>query len=83
MACGTPVVASRTGGTLETVTTRAAGLLLPERSPRAIATSISALLADRPARHATRRHAEGFSWEATTQGQLALFRAIVAGSGSP
>jgi hypothetical protein len=34
------------------------------------------LLQNLPAREETRRHAEAFSWEKTTQGQLALFAAV-------
>jgi len=30
-----------------------------------------------PERSATRRYAEQFDWQATTDGQLALFRALV------
>jgi teichuronic acid biosynthesis glycosyltransferase TuaC len=32
-------------------------------------------------RAATRRYAEGFSWQATTEGQLALFGAITGKGG--
>jgi hypothetical protein len=34
-------------------------------------------MADYPAREATRAHAQTFSWDETTQGQLALFRAAL------
>lgn len=78
MACGTPVVATDVWGTAEAVTSAAAGRLMPERSAAAIVAAITALFADPPDRAATRRHAERFSWEATTMGQLNLFRQIVA-----
>ena len=39
---------------------------------------VAKLFATYPDRAATRRYAEGFSWDATTQGQLALFRQIIA-----
>ncbi|MFC7335304.1 glycosyltransferase [Rhodocista pekingensis] len=79
MACGTPVIASDVGGASELVITPAAGSLLPDRTPAAIAAAARALLAAPPPRAATRAHAERFGWEATTAGQLALFRRILAG----
>jgi teichuronic acid biosynthesis glycosyltransferase TuaC len=78
MACGTPVVASNVWGTPEVVAESAAGLLVEERSGIAFADAIGRLLASPPPREATRRYAEGFSWDATTEGQLALFRQILA-----
>jgi len=77
MACGTPVVASRVWGTPEVVAAREAGVLMQERSARGVADAVNALRADYPDHAATRRYAEGFSWEATTAGQLALFRRIL------
>jgi glycosyltransferase involved in cell wall biosynthesis len=76
MACGTPVVATRIWGTPEVVTEDAAGLLVEERSAPAIAESIRTILAAPPDRGATRRFAEKFSWDATTEGQIELFRQI-------
>ena len=78
MACGTPVVAAPVEGVAEMVTAPAAGLILPTRTAAAIVAGVQTMLADPPARDATRRHAEGFSWDATTQGQLRLFRAAIA-----
>jgi len=78
MACGTPVVASRVDGSPEVVTEAAAGLLVDERSGPAFAAAIARLFAAPPEREATRAYAERFSWEATTEGQLALFAQIVA-----
>jgi len=80
MACGTPVVASRVYGTPEIVAAPAAGLLLPERTPEAIAAAVLSLRAAALPRSATRRYAEGFSWDDTTRGQLDLFRAILGKS---
>lgn len=78
MACGTPVLANAVSGCPEIVTAPEAGRLMPDRQPETIAAHAAALLAALPDRAATRRYAEGFSWEATTRGQLDLFRAILA-----
>ena len=40
----------------------------------------ASLLANYPTREATRRHAETFSWDSTTQGQLDLFAKLVTGA---
>ena len=77
MACGTPVVATPVWGTPEVVNCRAAGVLATERSAPALAAAIRDLLAAPPDRAATRAHAESFDWQATTDGQLRLFSAIL------
>jgi teichuronic acid biosynthesis glycosyltransferase TuaC len=76
MACGTPVVASRVWGTPEVVAAPAAGVLMEERSAQGVADAVNTLRASYPERAATRRYAEGFSWDATTAGQLRLFRSL-------
>lgn len=78
MACGTPVIATDIWGTPEVVSQPAAGVLMPERSAAGLAQAWQRLFAALPERAATRRHAETFSWDATTQGQLQLFRRILA-----
>lgn len=77
MACGTPVVASNVWGTPEVVAEPEAGRLMESRTPEALAAAARELLANLPERTATRRYAEGFGWEQTSQGQLALFREIL------
>ncbi len=77
MACGTRVVATNVWGAPEVVTTPEAGLLIEARTPEAIAVGVRRLLSVPADPAATRRHAERFSWEATTQGQVALFRSIL------
>jgi teichuronic acid biosynthesis glycosyltransferase TuaC len=77
LACGTPVVATPAWGTPEVIDAPAAGRLAAERSEAALATALRELLETRPDRTATRRHAERFSWEPTTRGQLALFERVV------
>lgn len=76
MACGTPVVATRIWGTPEVVQEPAVGELVDAREGPAFAAAIATLLARQPDREAVRRYAEGFSWQATTAAQLALFRQI-------
>jgi teichuronic acid biosynthesis glycosyltransferase TuaC len=76
MACGTPVVATDIWGTPEVVAAPEAGRLVAERTGAAFAAGVEALLTGGVDRAATRRYAEGFSWQATTDGQLDLFSAI-------
>lgn len=84
MACGTPVAATSVSGTPEAMTAPEAGVLIDDRSPDGIAHAIRGLLSALPSRHATRAYAELFSWEATTDGQLALFHHILTNAaGNP
>lgn len=79
MACGTPVIASNVWGTPEVVASPEAGILMSERSSIGVADAVHALRANYPNRDDTRRYAERFSWNATTHGQLELFRNIIKG----
>jgi glycosyltransferase involved in cell wall biosynthesis len=81
MACGTPVIASKVGGTPEVVTAPEAGVIMAERTPEALAEAARGLFASYPDRNATRRYAEGFSWDATTESRLQLFSRILSASG--
>jgi teichuronic acid biosynthesis glycosyltransferase TuaC len=76
MACGTPVVATRAGGTAEVVTSPDAGLLVDERSAAALHAGVLQLLATPPSRQRVRAYAEAFTWESTSTKQLDLFRAL-------
>ncbi len=77
LACGTPVVATATWGTPEVISSRAAGVLTRGLEPQDIAAAIRELF-DRPSdRAATRRHAEQFSWDPTTTGQLRIFAQVL------
>jgi teichuronic acid biosynthesis glycosyltransferase TuaC len=78
MACGTPVIASNIWGNPEVVKTAASGVLMEENTPEGIAHAVRVLFANLPARTATRACAEGFSWDDTTRGQIALFRSVIA-----
>jgi glycosyltransferase involved in cell wall biosynthesis len=77
MACGTPVIASNIPGNPEVVQSPAAGRILGENTPAAIAATARALLADPPGREATVAYAQAFSWDATTAGQIAIFRRVL------
>jgi teichuronic acid biosynthesis glycosyltransferase TuaC len=76
MACGTPVVATHIWGTPEVVCNPVVGQLVEAREGKAFAQAVRALLDNYSDRAAVRRYAEGFSWEATTKGQIELFRRI-------
>jgi len=76
MACGTPVVASSVWGTPEVVASDVAGQLMPERTPAGLVTALGRLIARYPSREATRRYAEQFDWNATTEGQLEIFERL-------
>ena len=76
MACGAPVVATDTGGTREVISDQV-GVLVRERSAEAIAAGVEKLIDMAPARAAVRAYAEGFSWDATSEQQLLLFRRMV------
>ena len=80
MACGTPVVATRVGGTPEVVTGADAGRLVEVRDAGHIAAAIKAVLRDQPSRARVREHAGEFGWQATSRAQLNLFRTIVQGA---
>ena len=79
MACGTPVVATPVDGTRRSWRQPDAGQLTRDRSADSIVAAIETLFAEMPAREATRRYAEGFSWNDTSQGQLAIFERVVGG----
>lgn len=76
LACGLPVVATPIWGTPEVVALPAAGALTRDRSASALSDAVNALLQNYPDRSQTRRFAEEFSWDNTTQGQIEIFRRI-------
>jgi glycosyltransferase involved in cell wall biosynthesis len=77
MACGTPVLGSAVWGTPEVIASPDAGLLLESRDAKGIASGIGRLRRAMPQRAATRRYAEQFDWQSTTDGQVAIFRSIL------
>lgn len=80
MACGTPVVATRIWGTPEVVSNDVAGRLVDQRDSTHIAAGIELLLRSYPERALVRSYAEGFSWRATSEAQLTLFKRIAGDS---
>ena len=78
MACGTPVVAGNIWGNPEVVRSPEAGLIMDSNTPEGIAAAVRQLFAALPSRAATRAYAERFSWDPTSEGQLALFQRIIA-----
>jgi glycosyltransferase involved in cell wall biosynthesis len=76
MACGTPAIVSEIDGIDDIVATPEAGRIVSAIDPTRLAAAIRDLLQAPPSRAATRAYAEGFDWEATTRGQIELFRAI-------
>lgn len=77
LACGTPVIATRVSGTVDVVSCADAGLILQERSAQAIVHAVRDLRLRGVDRAAARRHAQGFSWDETTGGQLQVFRDVL------
>jgi teichuronic acid biosynthesis glycosyltransferase TuaC len=77
LACGTPVVASPIWGNPEVVAQPDAGILMTERSAAGVAEAVGRLFRTLPDRERTRRYAEDFSWEETTDGQVRLFEEIL------
>jgi teichuronic acid biosynthesis glycosyltransferase TuaC len=78
MACGTPVVASNVWGAPELVCDPAAGVLMPALSADGVVGGVKALFGALPAREATRRFAERYSWDETTAGQIQLFTEVLS-----
>jgi glycosyltransferase involved in cell wall biosynthesis len=77
MACGTPVAASAVWGTPEVVAVPEAGTLMPSVDAAGVVVAVRELFRKPRDRAATRRYAEGFSWDATTRGQLELFSRLL------
>lgn len=78
MACGTPVIATRVWGTPEVVAAPEAGVLMRDRNAESLFDAYNELERNYPDRAETRRYAERFSWDDTTQGQLEIFQRILA-----
>ena len=80
MACGTPVVATAIPGTVEVVRSPIAGRLMAQRNSEAFVDAVKRLFEDYLAAGQVRAYARDFSWAPTSEGQLDLFRALLAGT---
>lgn len=78
MACGVPVVARAVDGALELITTKIAGRLVDGSKPEAYAEAFASILTSNHDPEHVRAFAEKFDWQATTNGQLKIFRRAVA-----
>lgn len=80
-ACGTPVVATATGGLLESVSDGESGVLMHDRDPRAWGAQIERLLTDAEAYRALEtgavRHAARFDWDDSAAGVESVLQAVV------
>jgi glycosyltransferase involved in cell wall biosynthesis len=86
MACGLPVVATRTGGIPEVVHHEKTGLLVPAKNPEALAEAILTLyhdrrLAGRLAEEGRRQVRDKFSAEATAARTIELYRKLAERKG--
>jgi len=77
MACGARVITTAISDVKEVVDQPAAGAWIQERSVECLTQAIRQSLAAPVPREATRAHALRFTWDATTEGQLSLFRQIL------
>ena len=79
IACGLPVVATPIWGTPEVIASPDAGVLTQDRSTDGLVAGIKELFCDYPDRRRTRKYAESFSWDNTTNGLIELFRSVLPG----
>ena len=77
MACGTPVIATRVGGIPEIVTGPQAGVLMTERTPAALVHAVRCLFAAYPERSETKKHAERYSWDSTSEQHLHVLEHVL------
>src|SRR6185437_10426154 len=78
IACGTPVVAAEFGSASDIIRAPEAGRILDQATPSCLAGTLRSILEAPPDRPETRRYAEDFRWESTTNGQVDLFENILS-----
>jgi glycosyltransferase involved in cell wall biosynthesis len=82
MACGTPVIGTRTGGTPEIVIHEETGLLIECNEPGEVAVAIRALLANVGRREQMGRRgyelAKNYGWPAVASRYLGLYQSLLA-----
>lgn len=80
-ACGTPVVATRTGGLVSVLGDDGGGTLVAAHDPAAFARALAPYLVDAQFRAAAAaaaiRKAAGYSWDRTAAGTLGVYRAVL------
>lgn len=83
MACGCPVIASRTGGLQQNVLHRKTGLLVEPKNPEDLATAINYLLTNEKARKEMARqaalHGKKFCWKKTASNLVAIYKEVADG----
>ena len=84
MACGVPVVGTAVGGLLDTIVHGVTGLLIPPRSPVALADAVLGLLRDEPLRRAMgvagrRRVVARYTWESVIDRVVSSYRRAIDG----
>lgn len=77
MACGTPVIVSDMEGITDIVGAAEAGRVVANVTASRLADTIRDFARAPPSRELTRRFAEQFDWQSTTEGQIALFREVL------
>ena len=84
MACGTPVVASRVGGLVTTVTDGVNGYLIPWRCPEPFAEKLDVLIRNPELRanfgRSARRSVERFRWDRIARQMAVLYEDVIAGA---
>lgn len=84
MACGCPVIASRTGGLQQNVLHRKTGLLVEPKNPEDLTTAINYLLTNEKARNDMAKqaalHGKKFSWKKTASNLVAIYKEVADGS---
>ena len=82
MACGTPVVASRVGGLVSTVTDGVNGYLIPWRCPEPFAEKLEVLIRNPELRanfaHSARESVQRFRWDEIARRMEALYEDVIA-----
>ena len=79
-ACGLRAVATRVGGIPEVLDKDFLGTLVPSADTTALTAALAQLLATNADRAAILRHAEQFSWSATTERYGSVLREAVEGA---
>lgn len=78
IACGTPVVSTRVGGTPELVQNSDMGVLINERSAKAIAEGVKSLSSNVVTSSDVRKNTERWSWKFTVDGIITVFSGLIA-----